>query len=171
MEGFYLDGSKERITWEEMRSLGFEYCKLDADKFIKEGKLDQLEEICSSNKYSYRDYLEAKRTPDFKERLILVFREHLHEYDEVRFLLNGSGYYHFRTKDDRWAKFEFHKGDFIILPAGMYHKFNTNDEDFYVMRLFSGDPDWTLFFRSDNPTDEMNIRKKYLQYLDNGLAK
>ena len=54
-------------------------------------------------------------------------------------------------------------GDLITLPAGIYHRFTPDLDDYiYVKRLFKGIPAWTPYFREDKPTDKMPARKAYI---------
>jgi len=60
---------------------------------------------------------------------------------------------------------ECKKGDMIILPAGIYHRFNPDEKMYFkVMRLFCGDPVWTAWNRIDPKTDDRSARKKYVDH-------
>lgn len=120
------------------------------------------------------------------------FTEHLHCDEEIRFIIDGSGYFDVRDENDQWIRIEITKGDLIILPGGIYHRFsfdtnvsisfktiNENEHfDFNsffhcqnyikVVRCFSEVPVWTAFNRCDPKTEQMEIRQKYKTSLKNG---
>ena len=45
-----------------------------------------------------------------------------------------AGYFDVRDNEDKWVRIECNKGDMIVLPAGMYHRF-TLDEKNYIKVL------------------------------------
>lgn len=49
--------------------------------------------------------------------------EHAHMDDEVRLIVEGSGCYEVRARDERWLRVEVAAGDLLIVPSRRYHRF------------------------------------------------
>ena len=89
-----------------------------------------MDELACSRGYMHRDEItvspDAMGGPDaFDAKLMIFFSEHLHEDEEIRYVLDGTGYFDVRSSDDEWVRIELEKADLIILPAGIYHRFTT----------------------------------------------
>ncbi|GAV09220.1 hypothetical protein RvY_18795 [Ramazzottius varieornatus] len=124
-----------------------------------------LNEITHARRCNFRDIIEispSKMGDQSISKLDIFFAEHLHNDDEIRFIVEGSGYFDVRDRDDKWIRIAVEKGDLIVLPAGIYHRF-TLDQKLYIkaMRLFVGEPVWTPYNRDDK-TDESAARSGYL---------
>lgn len=122
--------------------------------------------LAKERKYVSRD--EVTITPQgmggeeiYQQKLKIFYAEHLHEDEEIRYILDGDGYFDVRSDSDDWIRVHLEKGDMLILPAGIYHRFTLSDKDYIkTMRLFQEEPKWIPHNR---PCDENDYRVKYLE--------
>jgi 1,2-dihydroxy-3-keto-5-methylthiopentene dioxygenase len=127
---------------ETLLALGVMSWELDADAYENDPK---LEEIREERGYSYKDVITVSpdKLPNYEAKLKSFFEEHMHTDEEIRYILEGSGYFDVRDKGDQWIRIAMGKGDMITLPAGIYHRFTLDDKNYAkAMRLFIGEPVW-----------------------------
>lgn len=140
------------LTWTEIETDEFE-----SNKF--------LNKIKRARGYNYEEVLTVSpgKLPNFEQNTKKFFMEHLHDHEEIRFILAGVGYEDVRDFDGQWIRIEIKKGDLIVLPPGMYHRF-TLDEDQYLkaLLLYQGTPS-RIQFEKKPETDVMEVRLEYVQ--------
>uniref|UniRef100_A0A6V7QSW9 Acireductone dioxygenase n=1 Tax=Ananas comosus var. bracteatus TaxID=296719 RepID=A0A6V7QSW9_ANACO len=148
----------------ELEEIGVLYWHLDPKK---QESGEELEKIRETRGYSYMDYLELcpGKVDNYEEKLKNFYREHIHADEEIRYCLEGSGYFDIRGKDDRWIRIWIKEGDMIVLPAGIYHRFTLDTSNYVkLMRLFVGEPVWTAYNR---PQEDHPARQGYVKNLLN----
>jgi 1,2-dihydroxy-3-keto-5-methylthiopentene dioxygenase len=90
--------------------------------------------------------------------------EHLHTDEEIRFILKGSAFFDVRDgRADTWIRIRVSPGDFLILPAGIYHRLTIIEgKSVKLLRLFRDRPIWEAYNR---PADHLESRKNYVSHL------
>ncbi|OUM54323.1 hypothetical protein BVG19_g3694 [[Candida] boidinii] len=143
---------------EELAKIGVIYKKLDT--------VDQVDQVAKERDYKNRDQIELSvktfnnSIENLNAKLDVFFKEHLHEDEEIRYILDGEGFFDVRDQNDKWIRTKCFKGDLLILPAGIYHRFTLSDKLFVrALRLFKDEPKWIALNR---PVDENAYRQEYL---------
>ncbi len=117
------------------------------------GSAARLAAIKATRRYSFEDTVRISRNsmPDYDAKLAMFYTEHIHADEEVRYVLDGGGYFDVRRESDgAWVRVATRAGDMIVLPAGLYHRFTLDEGDFIVAnRLFVGEPVWTPINRGE----------------------
>ncbi|KAI8988087.1 Acireductone dioxygenase ARD family [Mycotypha africana] len=157
-------------TLDDLKKIGVLYWQIEDGP----NAIEKIDEIAKERNYKNRDtvkkFLGYRRivvSPDamgpiYEEKVKSFFAEHLHEDEEIRYILDGSGYFDVRDEQDIWIRIYMEKGDMIILPPGIYHRFTTDEKNYIkAMRLFKEDPLWTPLNR---PVAENNeYRAEYVR--------
>uniref|UniRef100_A0A0D9XJS6 Acireductone dioxygenase n=1 Tax=Leersia perrieri TaxID=77586 RepID=A0A0D9XJS6_9ORYZ len=151
---------KELLPLSRLEEIGVLYWHLDPKKSESEEELTKIRE---ERGYNYFDLIEIcpEKLENYEEKLKNFYREHIHADEEIRYCLEGSGYFDVRDKDDKWIRIWIKEGDMIILPAGIYHRFIVDSNNYIkLMRLFIGEPVWTAYNR---PQEEHPVRQEYVK--------
>jgi 1,2-dihydroxy-3-keto-5-methylthiopentene dioxygenase len=127
---------------------------------------ERLDCIRKERGYSYSDtvFVTPEKLPDYENKIKAFFREHIHYDEEIRFCINGSGYFDVRGFNDDWIRIAVEPGDLIILPEGIYHRFTNDEKNFmHALRLFVGEPIWTPYNRDEIDEKKNASRLKYVE--------
>lgn len=91
-----------------------------------------MNELAKERGYKNRDEIfvsPEKMGAVYEEKVKTFFHEHLHEDEEIRYIRGGQGYFDVRSENESWIRIHLDKDDLIILPAGIYHRFTTDESN------------------------------------------
>ncbi|TFK50152.1 1,2-dihydroxy-3-keto-5-methylthiopentene dioxygenase [Heliocybe sulcata] len=132
----------------------------------------EVDAIAREREYKNRDVINVSKEglgEAYEAKIKMFFEEHMHEDEEIRYILGGSGFFDVREHPtDNWIRIAMEPGDMIVLPAGIYHRFTLDERNVIkAMRLFKDEPKWTPYNRGAS-TDENPIRHDYLRAIGVG---
>jgi 1,2-dihydroxy-3-keto-5-methylthiopentene dioxygenase len=105
--------------------------------------------------YVTADVIDVKPdTPNLEAMLAKFSREHWHDEDEVRFIVEGRGLFHVHPADGPVFAIEVEAGDLIRVPRGTHHWFDLcADRRIRAIRLFQDSSGWTPHY-TDSGIDQ-----------------
>ena len=93
-------------------------------------------------------------TPNIETMLAKFSREHWHDEDEVRFIIEGRGLFHVHPPGRPVFAIEVGAGDLIRVPRGTHHWFDLcADRRIRAIRLFQDTSGWTPHY-TDTGVDQ-----------------
>jgi len=95
--------------------------------------------------YTTADVIDVDpETPGLDAMLTRFSTEHIHDEDEVRFIIAGRGIFHIHPLDGDVVSIEVEAGDMIRVPRGTRHWFNLcSDRRIRAIRWFQDKSGWT----------------------------
>jgi 1,2-dihydroxy-3-keto-5-methylthiopentene dioxygenase len=104
----------------------------------------EIEQLKAQGNYVTADVIDVNsKTPNLEAMLAKFNREHWHDEDEVRFILDGRGLFHIHPQGGPVIGIEVEAGDLIRVPRGTHHWFNLcADRRIRAIRLFQDPAGW-----------------------------
>jgi 1,2-dihydroxy-3-keto-5-methylthiopentene dioxygenase len=105
----------------------------------------EIERLKSQGGYVTADVVDVhSATPGLDAMLAKFNREHWHDEDEVRFIIDGRGVFHIRPEKGPVVAIEVEPADLIRVPRATLHWFNLCPERrIRAIRLFQDPSGWT----------------------------
>lgn len=128
-------------------------------------KNQQFQKLKTERGYNYEEVVTVApdRLANYEQKKREFFKEHLHEHEEIRLILAGSGYEDIRDFDGHWIRIHIRQGTLIVLPKGMYHRFTLDNTNYLkAVLLYQETPSRIQFDRSHAGTDIMEVREQYV---------
>ena len=148
--------SGEPVALSHLESIGVIYHNISTT--------EDLDTLAQKRNYKNRDVvnLSLATFPDleaFNNKMKQFYKEHYHEDEEIRYILDGEGYFDVRNENDKWIRTKLVKNDLLILPAGIYHRFTLTNDSKYVkaVRLFKDEPKWEAINRDLGKESEARV--------------
>ncbi len=115
----------------------------------------EIEALKARGGYVTADVIDVKPdTPNLETMLAKFSREHWHDEDEVRFIIEGRGLFHVHPPGAPVFAIEVEAGDLIRVPRGTHHWFDLcADRRIRAIRLFQDVSGWTPHY-TDSGVDK-----------------
>ncbi|EGV61389.1 1,2-dihydroxy-3-keto-5-methylthiopentene dioxygenase [Yamadazyma tenuis] len=142
------------VTVERLKQLGVLYYYVTSN--------EQLNSIAKARNYKNRDEITLNLDSfngdlgAFNAKMAQFYKEHYHEDEEIRYIVDGEGYFDVRDVGDQWIRAKLNAGDMLILPAGIYHRFTLSSaqKNIKAVRLFKDEPKWEAINRDTDKVTE-----------------
>lgn len=104
----------------------------------------EIERLKARGGYITADVIDVRpETPNLDAMLAKFSREHWHDEDEVRFIIEGRGLFHIHPPGRPVFAIEVEAGDLIRVPRGTHHWFDLcADRRIRAIRLFQNPAGW-----------------------------
>ncbi len=121
----------------------------DAQASLLEALDDVFQELREERGYQERDLVVLHpQHPSLAELDAKFCRIHIHEDEEVRYIVDGEGVFGFVLPDGRQLEVTVDAGDYIDIPAGVEHWFRLNERQrIKAVRYFSARGGWVPVYQ------------------------
>lgn len=149
------------VSPEKLEQIGVIYRYID--------NAQDLESLATERNYKNRDQVVLNldsfggNVEAYDAKMRQFYKEHYHEDEEIRYVLDGEGFFDVRDSLDQWIRAKLVKNDLLILPAGIFHRFTLSSrlKNVTAVRLFKDEPKWEAINRDEGRNSE--VRLEYAQ--------
>ena len=115
----------------------------------------EIDTLKARGGYRTADVIDVRPdTPNLEAMLTKFNREHWHDEDEVRFIIEGRGLFHIHPRAGAVFALEVEAGDLLRVPRGTHHWFDLCAEKrIRAIRLFQDQSGWTPHY-TDSGVDQ-----------------
>ncbi|KAI3405399.2 ADI1 [Candida oxycetoniae] len=126
---------------------------------------EELDALANERHYKNRDEVNLNLAAfnndmnAYNAKMQQFYKEHYHEDEEIRYIVEGEGYFDVRNTGDEWIRAKLVPNDLLILPAGIYHRFTLTDalKSVRAVRLFKDQPKWEAINRDSGRESEARL--------------
>ncbi len=146
MHASWVD-TNESLAVDALRGEAVLYARLPVENFRS-----ALDDLKRTRGYVHEDEVQMSASmANFAAICAKFSPEHLHDDDEVRFVLAGAGIFDIRSEADRMMRVVVEAGDLIVVPAGRHHRFTlTESKTIRAVRLFKDPSGWVPRYRAES---------------------
>ncbi|OAX37929.1 Acireductone dioxygenase [Rhizopogon vinicolor AM-OR11-026] len=178
MRAYYFDNlegdqrlphdSGVEVSDDILRSIGVLHRHIPIDA---EGKYEQeVAAVAKERDYKDQDIISISKEglgDAYEPMLNAFYNEHMHEEEEIRYLLEGCAFFDVREhSSERWIRCHTGVGDLLVMPPGIYHRFTLDmGNQLKAMRFFKNEPKWVAYNRGQE-TDANPYRLEYLKSIE-----
>ena len=134
MKAYWYDNVEgdQRLPHDSASAVPADYLSSLGVLYSHHPTLSTVDSLASDRSYSHRDEITVSPSAMgevYESKVKSFFHEHLHEDEEIRYIRDGAGYFDVRSEGDQWVRIRLEKDDLLILPAGIYHRFTTDEDN------------------------------------------
>ena len=150
----------DRGIWYDAWKTEKEVKTSDSQQEILDAFESSLSPFMEKNGYKTADVININENIENLEAIRLKFlKEHTHNEDEVRFFIDGVGYFWFNIDDGNIFCVKCEKGDLLSVPAGIKHWFDLGPKPFVkAIRIFIDESGWVPHYTNSG------IDAKFIEY-------
>ncbi|CAI4232964.1 unnamed protein product [Auanema sp. JU1783] len=132
----------KKISPDQLMSLaGVQYYKVDLEDTVQMKK--RISRVKTEKNVNASDmFVINDSVPDLNDRLEEYYEPAVKSDDVVSLVLDGACYYDVEPEEDEWIRVQMEKGDLLVIPKGLSHRFTvTPQNNVTIQRFFSKKPD------------------------------